>query len=112
MPDQFTDRLGQTLRRIRDEKRLTREDVAQHIGKTPRHLAAIELGQRCPSIDTLHDLILFYDISADRVFYPELSNDYSALERIIHLVAGCSPKQQEFIADFIELLKKQNFREE
>lgn len=74
-------------------------------------MAAIELGQRCPSIDTLHDLICFYEVSADRVFYPDLPNEDSILNRIVLLSASCPQDQQEFIADFIELIKRHTFKE-
>ena len=84
--------------------------VSQHIGKTPRHLAAIELGQRCPSIDTLYDLICYYDISADRVFFPGMSDESPELKRIVRLASNCSPERQTFIADFIELLKHQKLK--
>ena len=106
---QFTARLGSTLREIRENREFTREAVAQHIGKAPWHMAAIELGQRCPSIDTLHDLICFYEVSADRVF--DLPNEDSILNRIVLLSASCPQDQQEFIADFIELIKRHTFKE-
>lgn len=108
--EQFAVWLGSILRNIREEKELTRETVSQHIGKTPRHLAAIELGQRCPSIDMLYDLIRYYEISADRVFFPEMSDESPELNRIVRLASSCSQDQQTFIADFIELLKHQRFQ--
>ena len=38
-----------------------------------RHLAAIELGEKNPSVDTLYRLLRVIGASADRVFYPERS---------------------------------------
>lgn len=105
--DQITDRLGSILRELREEKGLTREWVAEHSDTGLRHLAAIELGDKNPSVDTLYRLIRGIGVSSDRVFYPELSERESDLDDIIHLSATCTPKQRKLIAGFIEVLLKQ-----
>ena len=84
---QITERLGTILRELRGEKGLTREELAERSETGLRHVAAIELGEKNPSVDTLYRLIRGIGVSSDRVFYPEQ-------ESIIHLISTCSPEQK------------------
>ena len=106
---QITPGLGNRLRQIREQAHLTREDVAEKAGISTRHLAAIELVQKNPSVDTLYRLIRVLGISADSVFYPELVQEDSSLS-LIHRMAGtCSSVQQNFLVDFIKLLQNPKY---
>lgn len=69
--DQVGSQLGNILRALREERGLTREWVAEYADIGLRNLAAIELGEKNPSIDTLYRLLRVLGASADRIFYPE-----------------------------------------
>ena len=92
---QLTSYLGGILRKLREEKGLTREWVAEHSDTGLRHLAAIELGEKNPSVDTLYRIIRCIGVSPDRVFYPEQSEHNSELEDISYLVATCTIKSNK-----------------
>ena len=104
---QITNHLGAILRTLREEKGLTREWVAEHSDTGLRHLAAIELGQKNPSVDTLYRLIRCMGVSADQIFYAELSSKSSSLDEISRLAATCTEKQQKLILAFIQMLLEQ-----
>lgn len=101
---QITDRLGGLLRTLREEKNLTREWVAEHSDTGLRHLAAIELGEKNPSVDTLYRIIRCIGVSSDRVFYSELSESNPNLNNISTLAATCTPKELQLIEAFIHML--------
>lgn len=105
--DQITPILGSLLRALREEKGLTREWVSEHSDTGLRHLAAIELGQKNPSVDTLYRLIRCLGVSSDRIFYAELSGENSELEDISRLSATCTDKQRQLILAFIKMLLEQ-----
>ena len=105
--DQITNQLGAILRELREEKGLTREWVAEHSDTSLRHLAAIELGQKNPSVDTLYRLIRCISVSSDRIFYSELSASNSDIEQISRLAATCTEKQRCLITAFIKMLLEQ-----
>lgn len=105
---QITKNLGTILRALREEKGFTREWVAEHSDTGLRHLAAIELGQKNPSVDTLYRIIRCIGVSSDCVFYPELSGKGSNLSEICRLAATCTEKQQKLIISFIRMLMEQN----
>ena len=74
-----------------------------------RHLAAIELGEKNPSTNTLLRLIRSMGAPSDRVVYPELFTGDSVMDRISRLAATCSPKQRRLIVAFIEMLLSQEY---
>lgn len=100
---------GYYLRKLREEQNLSRELVADRSGIGLRHLAAIELGEKNPSVNSLYRLIRAIGASADRIFYPELDEPDSELSDIMKLLACCNPKQLKLTRSFIKtLLDPQN----
>lgn len=104
---QITDRLGAILRELREEKGLTREELSERSDTGLRHVAAIELGEKNPSVDTLYRLIRSIGVSSDRVFYPEISQNDPEFEALVRAIAVCSTKQKQLIAAFVEMLRNQ-----
>lgn len=100
--DQINNQHGNILRSLREEQGLTRELVAERADIGLRHLAAIELGEKNPSVNTLYRLLRAIGASADRVFYPEHSKKDDTLERIECLAATCSEKQRKLLIRLIE----------
>ena len=95
------------MRELREEKSLTREELAERSETGLRHVASIELGEKNPSVDTLYRLIRGIGVSSDRVFYPELSQSDPEFEALVHTLAVCSPKQRRLVAAFVEMLCNQ-----
>lgn len=105
--NQKADELGQIIRGLREENGMTREQLSERASLGIRHMAAIESGDKNPSVPTLIRLIRSMGVSADRVVYPELQVENDDLNRIFRLAATCSAKQRKLIAAFIEMLLSQ-----
>ena len=69
---------------------MTREELAERSETGLRHVAAIELGEKNPSVDTLYRLIRGIGVSS------------------IHLISTCSPEQKKLILAFVEMLRNQD----
>ena len=108
---QITDRLGSILRELREENHLTREQVADRTDIGLRHVAAIELGEKNPSVDSLYRLIRGIGVPSDRIFYPELFEKNPDLDRASRLLVSCTPKQRQLVIAFIEMLLAQKYSE-
>ena len=78
--DPFMKQTGGALRALREERGFTRERLCERIGLSVRHLSAIELGDKNPSISILFQLIRGMGASADRVVYPELFTEDERFE--------------------------------
>lgn len=100
--------LGAVIEQARIAQGLTRDQVAERIQKSGRYVASIERAERTPSIQTLYQLIRSLGLSADTIFYPEANEKDSKISEITRLAATCTLEQQEFIAEFIRLLKMRN----
>ena len=82
------------IEHARNDKGLTREDLAERIRKSERYVVAIERGERTPSLKTCYQIVRCLGISADKLFYPEATLDEnSATREITRMAATCTPKQ-------------------
>lgn len=108
---QITDRLGSILRELREENHLKREQVADRTDIGLRHVAAIELGEKNPSVDSLYRLIRGIGVPSDRVLYPELFEKNPDVDRASRLLVSCTPKQRQLVIAFIEMLLAQKYSE-
>jgi transcriptional regulator with XRE-family HTH domain len=81
--DNTKDELGMAIKSARLEKGMTRAELAKKMRVTPRHIAAIENGQKKPSFELLFHLVHELHITADRFFYPETEHDHLELEEIL-----------------------------
>ena len=66
--------IGQAIKKAREAKGMTREQLSGIIGYAPRHIQAIENEGQYPSIELFIQLITMFDISADQYLFPEKTN--------------------------------------
>ncbi len=88
--------VGAALKKARKDKNRTRENLAEQVGITTRHLSAIENGEKRPSIEVLREIIHCLGISADRVFYPDLDEDTDA-QQTMRLYDKCSDHDKQIV---------------
>lgn len=62
--------LGQAIKKSREAKGMTREQLSEIIDYAPRHIQAIENEGQHPSVDLLIQLLTMFDISADEYIFP------------------------------------------
>ena len=61
--------LGLAIKKAREAKGVTREQLANIIGYNPRHLQAVENEGQYPSIELFLQLITMFDISVDEYIH-------------------------------------------
>ena len=81
--DPLMKQTGGALRALREGRGFSRERLCERVGISVRHLSAIELGDKNPSISILFQLIRSMGASADRVVYPELFTEDSDLQQCV-----------------------------
>ena len=80
---------GTSLRRAREKREYTREQIAERAGISPRFVSAIENDRRKPSLDVLMRLVHAIGTSFDEVLMPQtISEEYTA-DRIKRLITQC-----------------------
>ena len=88
--------LGERLRILRTEKRLTQTAVSQRIGVTKSMISSYELEQRQPSYDILIKLAAFFGTTTDYLLGVEK-------ERVIS-VKGLNDREIDVLTGMIEIL--------
>ena len=65
------DKLGEIIKTSRLKMGLTRDQLSEKIGISPRYLMSIEHEGKKPSYDVLFQLIRYLTINANDIFFPE-----------------------------------------
>lgn len=94
--------LGNKLKRVRLERHITRETLAEKIDVSSRFLASVESGQVGISLITLKKICIEFGISADELLgITNISNDNKIFEDIINRVKQLPPEQLSPLLEII-----------
>ena len=103
------ERFGEKLEELREGKNMTREQLADQVGLTTRHIAALERGERRPTLNTMEKLLRTLGAPTEWLICPEFEEQNARLREISHLAATFSDEQQEFLLGMMRLMRKQKF---
>ena len=73
--------LGKTIKQLREEGGLTRDEVAEKLDVESRYYAKIEDSGQYPSLGVLYALIKMFELSVDEYFLPENKTHKSTKRR-------------------------------
>ena len=73
--------IGQTKKKARESRGITREQLSGIIGYAPRHIQAIENEGQYPSIELFIQLITMFDVSVDEYIFPNKEVKKSSVRR-------------------------------
>ena len=73
--------IGQAIKKAREARGMTREQLSEIIGYAPRHIQAIENEGKYPSIELFIQLIQVFDVSVDEYIFPDNEVKKSSVRR-------------------------------
>lgn len=73
--------IGQAIKKAREARGMTREQLSEIIGYAPRHIQAIENEEKYPSIELFIQLIQMFDVSVDEYIFPDKEVKKSSVRR-------------------------------
>ena len=73
--------LGQAIKRARETRQMTREQLAEILNIAPRHIQSIENEGQHPSLQLFVRLITMFDISADQYIFSNRRAEKTTLRR-------------------------------
>ena len=76
--------IGANLRKVRKQKKLRQEDVAERADLSVNYVGAVERGERIPSLETFIKILNAIGISADIVLCDVLDNGYEVKNSLIN----------------------------
>ena len=100
---------SEKLEELREGKNMTREQLADQVGLTARHIAPLERGERRPTLNTIEKLLRTLGAPTEWLIYPEFEEQNARLRKISHLAATFSDEQQEFLLGIMRLMRKQKY---
>ena len=74
-----------------------------------KSIAALERGERRPTLNTMEKLLRTLGAPTEWLVYPEFEEQNARLREISHLAATFSDEQQEFLLGMIRLMRKQKY---
>ena len=104
-----SERIGKILRENSEAQGLTRQQLSEKSTVSDRQISAIELGEKGPSMNSLELLLRSLGLSADQIFYPELTEKGPMLTQITHLAASCTEQQKRMVVRFIRMLQDEEY---
>lgn len=78
--------LGQAIKKAREAKGMTREQLAEILNVAPRHLQSIENEGQYPSFPLFARLVTMFNISADQYLFADKQIEKTSLRRQIDSV--------------------------
>jgi len=73
--------IGQAIKKAREARGMTREELSGIIGYAPRHIQSIENEGQYPSIELFIQLITMFDVSVDEYIFPDKEVKKSSVRR-------------------------------
>ena len=95
----YTHLMGMRLRKVREERKMTRETLAEKVDLSVNFIADVEYGNKSPSIRKFYSLIQALDTNADYILggnMREIDIDEEAAEaykEIMNILNQCNGKQ-------------------
>lgn len=92
MPD-YSNALGDAVRRARMKLDLTQSEVAESIDVDVRTVLNIENSKGNPKMEVLYPLVRVLKIDAKEIFYPEMQRESPSISQLRLLIEDCSEKE-------------------
>lgn len=73
--------LGQAIKRAREARGITREQLAEMLDYAPRHIQSIENEGQHPSLQLLVQLVTMFDLPVDGYIHPQHADNESPLRQ-------------------------------
>lgn len=92
--------MGKRIRTQREILGITREELAERIGVSPRFCYDLEMGLKGMSVTTLSNLVDTLGVSADYLLFGESAENQGCATGI-SLIESCPPEKREYLNKII-----------
>jgi transcriptional regulator with XRE-family HTH domain len=97
-------KLGQTIRELREGRNLSQETLAQKLSETANTVSRWETGTYRPSATQLESLAKFFDISIT-TFFPGMDKVQVVPTALLSATKGLNPKDLDEVIQYAEFRK-------
>lgn len=98
-------RIGQRIKRCRQEKMLTQEKFAEMVGVSAHYIYEIEHGTKTMSLYTLDNIVECLNVSVDYLLYGSLSDSkYLRADKLSDLIEEVPVQKRDGIFEIISVM--------
>lgn len=97
--------IGTAIKRTRESKGMTQEQLAFIIDRDPRTVMYHENDGQHPSLNIFYQLMTMFDISVDQFFYPDMGADDACKKRINVMLNSMDEKELHLVENLIRAVK-------
>ena len=91
------DNLGQILQEAREKRGIKAEALAEKFDISVRHLSSVENNHGKLSYWKLFDIIRYFGIDANTIFYPELNATTTSRQQLYHMLEICDEDTIDYL---------------
>lgn len=102
--------LGGRIETARKDSGLTQQELAEQCHRGYRHLQNIEAGLANPSFEVLSDIIHRLGISADTLFFPDITEQEEETRHLLNKLAACTEDERKIILKTLDCMVEQFLR--
>jgi transcriptional regulator with XRE-family HTH domain len=96
---------GQAVKEAREDKGLSREQLAEILDRSPRHTQYIETRGQHPSLQIFYEIVRLFNISVDYYFFPDTTESKTTLRRQLDaMLNGMDEKELSVIAATVKAM--------
>lgn len=99
--------LGEQVCAARIKSELTQQELAEQITRGLRHIQNIELGLVNPSYEVLSDIIHRLGMSADSLFFPDMTKLEEENRHLLNKFAACTEEERQFLLKTVDCMVEQ-----
>jgi len=96
--------MGTIFKTARISVGMTQEKVAKKLNITPRHLIALEKGERYPSLEKMLLLAHLFNIPGDALVHPQLVSVNEEDQRLLRLLMQLNTRNKKIILATIQAM--------
>ncbi len=98
-------KIGLAIKRAREARGMTQEELAYIIDRTPRTIMYNENNGQHPSLNAFYQMVTMFDISVDQYFYPSKNGESERRKHINAMLNSLDEKDLKVVEAMIEALK-------
>ena len=98
---------GAVIRKLRENKNMTQEELAEKVGVGVTHISHLETGSGTVSLKVFLAIVNYLECSADELLCKEITTARPIVDNwLVDLVADCDQTEIKIIADTVATLKQ------
>ncbi|MBQ7455645.1 MAG: helix-turn-helix transcriptional regulator [Clostridia bacterium] len=102
--------IGMRIRRLRKEKNLTQEKLAEMAGQEPSNISHIERGATKLSLPTIVNIANALDVTVDELLFDSLKQSQPLYEKHVSSILSDCSKQETIVITETMLALKENIK--